>query len=31
MDDVIHGNDVSTYNVVVMENFNNLSVVITTH
>ena len=31
LDDVIHGNDISTYDVVVMENFKNLSVVNTTH
>ena len=31
LDDVINGNDISTYDVVVMENFNNLSVIITTH
>ena len=31
LDDVIHGNDISTYNVEVMNNFNNLSVVITTN
>ena len=31
IDDFIHGNDISTYNVAVMENFNDLSVVIATH
>ena len=31
LDDVIHGNDISTYDVAGMENFDNLSVVITTH
>ena len=31
LDDVIYGNDISTYNVEVMDNFNNLSVVITTN
>ena len=29
--DVIHGNDISTYGVAVMENFKILSVVISTH
>ena len=29
--DFIHGNDISTYAVAVMENFSNLSVVIATH
>ena len=31
LDDVIHGNDISTYDVEVMDNFNNLGVVIDTH
>ena len=30
LDDVIHGNDIITYGVVVMENFNLINVVITT-
>ena len=31
LDDVIHGNDIITYGVAVMENFNLLNVVITTN
>ena len=31
LDDVIHGDENSTYGVAVMDNFNNLSVVIFTH
>ena len=31
IDFVIHGIDISTHNAVVMDNFNNLSVVINTH
>ena len=31
LSDIIHGNDISTHGVAVMENFNNLSVVIATH
>ena len=31
LDDVIHGNEISTYDGAVMDNFNNLSVVINTH
>ena len=30
LDDVIHGNDISTYGMMVMDNFKLLSVVITT-
>ena len=30
LDDVIHGNDIITYGVAVMENFKPISVVITT-
>ena len=31
LDDVIHGNDIITFYVAVMENFNLISVVITTN
>ena len=31
IDDVIHGNDINTYDVTVMDNFNKLSAVITKH
>ena len=31
IDDVIQGNNISTYDVAVMDNFNNLSVVINIH
>ena len=31
IDDVIHGNDTITYGVAVMENFNLISVVVTTN
>ena len=31
IDNVIHDNGISTYNMVVMDNFNDVSVVITTH
>ena len=31
LDDVIHGNDIITFGVEVMENFNPISVVITTN
>ena len=31
LDDVIHGNDIITFDVVVMENFNLISVLITTN
>ena len=31
LDDVIHGNDIITFGVAVMENFNLISVVITTN
>ena len=31
IDGGIHGNDISTYVVAVMDNFNNLSMVIATH
>ena len=30
-DNVIHGNDISTYSVAIMKNFNLVSVVITTN
>ena len=31
LDDFIDDNDISTYGVAIMENFNNLGVVIATH
>ena len=31
LDDVTHGNDISMYDVAVMDNFNNVSVVVATH
>ena len=31
LDDVIHGNDIITFGVAVMENFNLISVVMTTN